>query len=465
VVTRAALLAIAYASILIAIVAVRPHATPGPFLRDVEAYWSAGSTWNASRDAYGRGIWQAERAVPGVNASRDEVLPFAGPPPVLLIWSLLARLPYPAAARLWSAVLIGAVALLAGLALRAARIRLAPLPFAIAIALAVAFGPLTSDLALGQIALLACAAALAAATLAESRTAVASAAACVAMTQPNAAFGLVSQIGRNRTTVALAAGIVAAYALGAFAAGPAWPLEYARALAAHASAERFIAIQFDPAAIAFGAGAPAPVATAFGIAAILAALAALVALVLRVPDRLARFAACSALTPFVAGFFHEHDLVVAYPAAIWCATRTRGATRTAGLAGTLLVAVDWLGFAQRPSGIAQSAFLALAACAAFAAFSDDRHRPAMSVLSVFAVLFALAAWLGATHPAPVWPDALGAFHAPAAAPIAQVWAAEQRASGLAVAEPAWALLRALPLIGCALLAAAIYRRSACHRTA
>ena len=461
--TRAALLALAYASILIAIFVVRPHSTPGPFLRDFEAYWSAGSTWNAGRDAYGRAIWQAERTVPGVDPSRDEVLPFAGPPASLLWWSLVARLPYAIAAGVWCAVLIGAVALLVVLALSAARIRLAPMPFTIAIALAVAFGPLTSDLALGQIALLASAAALGATVLADRTITGAAAAACLALVQPNAAFGLVSQIGRNRATAALVAGIGAAYALGALAAGPAWPLEYARTLAAHAAAERFIAIQFGPAAIAFGAGATAPAATAFGIVAMLAALAALAATMLRIPDPFARFGACSALAPFVAGFFHEHDLVVAYPAALWCAARTRGATRIAGLAGTLLVAVDWLGFAQRPSGIVQSALLALAAFAAFSAFGEE--RPATTALCLFAALFALAALLGATHALPVWPDALGAFHAPATLPIADVWAAEQRASGLAAAQPAWAILRALPLIGCALLAAAIYRRSASRRTA
>ena len=82
-----------------------------------------------------------------------------------------------------------------------------------------------------------------------------------------------------------------------------------------------------------------------------------------------------------------------------------------------------------------------------------------------ALLFAAAAWAGAHAPMPVWPDALGNYHAPAGATIAAIWSAEQRAAGLHAAVPVWALLRALSLLGCALLAAAIYRHSSYRRTA
>ncbi len=86
-VMRRWLLALACASIAVAILAARPRPTPGPFLRDFEAYWAAGSAWNAHGDPYGRAIWTAERAVAGVDARHDEVLPFVGPPATLLAWT------------------------------------------------------------------------------------------------------------------------------------------------------------------------------------------------------------------------------------------------------------------------------------------------------------------------------------------------------------------------------------------
>jgi len=177
---------------------------------------------------------------------------------------------------------------------------------------------------------------------------------------------------------------------------------------------------------------------------------------LRLRDPFARFAAAGALAPLAAGFFHEHDLIVAFPAAAWCAFRARGTARVLAVAGTLLVAIDWLGLAQRPTGIAQSALLALAALCAFAALGSERDlRRTFEAGAAVVPLFALAAWLAAGHPAPVWPDTLGAFHAPAAESVAAVWRDEQRTAGLLAAQPAWAFLRLLSILGCPLLAAAM----------
>ncbi|MBV8530730.1 MAG: hypothetical protein JO104_05385, partial [Candidatus Eremiobacteraeota bacterium] len=201
------------------------------------------------------------------------------------------------------------------------------------------------------------------------------------------------------------------------------------------------------------------VATALAILAIGAGIA----LAAAVRGRFARFAAFSTLAPFVASFFHEHDLVVAYAGAAWCAIRTRGTTRIVALAGALLVAVDWLGLAQRPTGIAQSALLAVAAMAAFAALGERTERWTFAVMAAFAAVFVAAAISAVHHPAPIWPDAMQAFHAPDE-PIARVWSDEQRASGLLATVPAWALLRSLSLLGCALLAYAIYRHSSRCRT-
>jgi len=465
-VSRRWCVAFAWACIAIALLAARPRATPGPFLRDFEAYWAAGSAFNSHADPYGRAVWGAERIVPGVVAQHDELLPFVGPPATLFLWALFARVPYAVGAALWSAVLAAFLLLLVAVAVRGAGRPISPTPFLAALALVIAFGPVTSDLALGQFALPAFTGA-ALVVLLEARTLPAKAAAAyVAFAQPNAALGLISQLGRNRTTVAIAIGALAAYFTGAIADGLAWPLTYARMLAAHAAAERFSAIQLTPGSIAFGFGAsPAAAQTIALLIATIAVIAA-IALALRAGDGFARFAAFSALTPFVAGFFHEHDLVVAYPAALWCALRTRGSSRVLGLFGTLLAGVDWLGLAQRPTGIAQSALLAVAAFTAFAALGETiETRGALPALAGFAALFAAAAVLAAGHPAPIWPDALRAFRASTNLPTAAIWSQELRASGLLAVQPVWALLRSLSLAGCALLACAIYRRSSYCRTA
>ncbi len=463
---RAWLLVIAWIAIAVAVVAARPHPTPGPFLRDFEAYWSAGVAANAHADPYGTAIWKAERTVPGVDPARNETLPFVSPPQTLILWRIIAQLPYAAAAPLWSAILICSLLALAATAVLGATARPSPSASIAAIALAIGFGPITSDVALGQLALPAFLAASLVPLLAD-RSVVATVPACaVAFAQPNAALGLVSQLGRNRATLAILAAAFVTFALGAAETGWNWPASYSRILSLHGAAERFTTIQLSPLAIAHGFGATDAAAATAGFAFAALAIAAAVALAFAVRDNFARFAGFSALVPFVAGFVHEHDLLVAYAAAVWCALRTRGATRAFALAGTLLVAIDWLGLAQRPSGIAQSALLALAALAAFAALGEaDDLRNSLLVAIVAGALFVAAAFLASQHPAPVWPDALGAFHAPPGTPIAPLWAAEQRASGLLAAAPAWAFLRSLSLAGCALLAYAIYRHPSRCRTA
>jgi hypothetical protein len=460
------LLAPAYVALALAIFACRPAATSGPLTRDFEAYWSAGAAWNAHADPYGRRIWEAERTIPGVDARRDELLPFIGPPATLPLWGRLAAIPYGPAATLWLAVLVAALLALVLAVIRGADMRISALAFFAASALGIAFGPITSDLALGQLALPAFLGATLLVVSAESSLPAAVTAALLAFAQPNVALGLCSGLGRNRTTLAIAGGALIAYAVGALAAGWGWPLEYAAAAAAHGAAERFVAIQFTPAAIAYGFGATPRAAGLATLGLLALAVAAALALSRRVRDRFARFAGWSALVPFAAPFFHEHDFVVAYGAALWCALRARGSQRALALAGTLLVSIDWLGLAQRPTGLLQSGLLAATAGCAFAALGEPRDaRGAVLVSLGVAALFAGACALALAHPAPVWPASLGAFHAQAGAGAAAVWLAEQRASGLLALVPAWAALRTLPLVGCALLAGAIYQRPSSDRTA
>jgi hypothetical protein len=464
-VTRGRLVALAFVLIAIAVVAVRPAPTPGPMTRDFEAYWSGGASWNAHADPYARAIWNAERTVPGVDANRDELLPFIDPPATLLAWSLFARLPYRTAATLWLGILLATLLALVVGALRGSGARSGAGTMLAALALAIAFGPITSDLALGQLALPAFAAATLLVVLAERSMPAAALAATLAFFQPNVSAGLFSQLGRNRTAIAILLGALLSYALGAVASGWAWPVGYARAVLSHGAAERFAAIQITPAAIAYGFGAAPPFAQAAAIAAAVLAILAAAALALAAHDRFARFAAWSALIPFVAAFVHEHDLLVAYPAAIWCALHTRATARAIALAGTLLIAVDWLGLAQRPSGIFQSALLAASAGLVFVALGESKARETFRATLPVAVVFSAAAWLATAHPAPVWPDALNAFHAPAGAAAATIWLDEQRATGLLQPVAAWAALRTLSLLGCALLAYAIYRHSGSRRTA
>jgi hypothetical protein len=338
-----------------------------------------------------------------------------------------------------------------------------------AIAIAIGFGPITSDLALGQLALPAFVGAVLVAVTAQRSLPVATASACIAFAQPNLALGLISRLGRARVALALLLAAAITYALGSFYAGPAWIVAYPRILRAHAIAEQFSAIQITAMSIAYGFGASPLAAQLVQAGVALLAIVAAVQLARRV-DGFARFAGFSALLPFVSGFFHEHDLIVAYPAAVWCALRTQTTSRALALAGTLLVCVDWLGLAQRPTGVVQSALLATAALAAFAALGEGTQlREARAVAPAFAAVFAVAAWLATQNPAPVWPDPLGMFHAPLGASLAAVWSAEQNASGLFAQAPAWALLRSLSLLGCALLAYAIatskYQHPSCCRKA
>ncbi|MGB8150395.1 MAG: glycosyltransferase 87 family protein, partial [Candidatus Cybelea sp.] len=186
---RAWPLALAYVAIAIALLAARPVPTPGPPLRDFEAYWSAGSAWNAHVDPYSKEIWQAERSVPGVDAGRDELLPFINPPPALLLWSLLARLPYRAAATLWVIILAGALLALITTVLRASGAPRGAFVLAAALALAIAFGPITSDLALGQLALPAFLGATLLVALADRSIPIAAATATLAFAAPNVALG------------------------------------------------------------------------------------------------------------------------------------------------------------------------------------------------------------------------------------------------------------------------------------
>jgi hypothetical protein len=462
---KSGLLALSFVLIALALTAARPATTWGPLLRDFEAYWSAGQTYNAHDDPYGRAIWKAERTVPEVNPNHEEVLPFVSPPATLFLWSALARSPYKTVSVIWWIALASALGALIAISLRGAGARVGAFSFLAGLALAIGFGPVTGDLALGQVAMIAFLGATIVACP-QGHLALKILASFAAFFQPNLSIGLIAQFGRNRTTLAIVAGAILSYLAGAWTAGWNWPISYVQLIRAHQIGERFSAIQLTPAAIAYGFHLSREMTRLAATIAAAGAIVAGFALWRALADRFARFAAFSTLAPFVSTFFHQHDLVSAYPAAIWCALRTRGGIRVVALLGTALVAVDWLGLAQRPTAIVQSALLAVAAIGAFAALGP---RPEVRLLlfaaAAMTVLFGGATSIALARVVPVWPYHLGAFAPPASWPIATVWQQEQQRNGLQAAVPAWSALRTLSLLGCALLAWAIYRHSSYCRTA
>ncbi|MGZ3561950.1 MAG: glycosyltransferase family 87 protein [Vulcanimicrobiaceae bacterium] len=458
---RSALLVLAALCVATALLFVRPHATPGPVMRDFESYYAAGATWLRGADPYSAAIWQAERSVPGVDASRYELLPFVGPPAFLPLWSLVARLPFAAAAALWGIVLAAALALVIVTALRLADTRVTVVALLATLVVAVGFGPITSDIALGQVALPAFASALLACSVLGRRPIAAALASFFAAAQPNVSLVLLSQAGRRRAVFAFAIAAAAFAAASLYACGPHALTGYVALLAAHGGAERFSAIQVTPGAIAYGFGAPASLAQFVGVAAAVIAVVLWIVYSLRVRDDGARLAFTCAILPFAVPFFHEHDLSIAFVPAVYAVMRSDRRLVPVALCGALLVAIDWLGIAQRPDGVTQSFLLAAGAFAAYAALRDDLPWRSFALPAVPLGIALLAGFAASMHPAPIWPDAMHVFRPIAGESVSNTWAAEQRASGLLDPNAFWALLRCGSLAGCALLAFVSLR---CSRT-
>ena len=154
----------------------------------------------------------------------------------LAVWSLFARLPYNAAAGLWSAILLTSLLGLVATVLCATTATIGPVRIFAAFAIAIGFGPITSDLALGQLALPAFVGAALVAVTAQRSLPVATASACIAFAQPNLALGLISRLGRPRVVLALLLAAAIIYALGSLYGGPVWIVAYTRILRTHGMA-------------------------------------------------------------------------------------------------------------------------------------------------------------------------------------------------------------------------------------
>lgn len=449
---RAALLVIALIAAAAAILFTRSDKTPGPPMRDFEAYYAGGTVWNAGDDPYSQAIWQVERTLPGVGIARYEALPFVAPPAVLPAFSLMAKLPFGAANALWRGLLIAAIGGLALLTLRLARIPVTAASLALMALAAIGFGPLTSALALGQLAL--------PAALFTALALLFPASALFAWIQPNLGIALISQAFTRRGMWLFAASAALFAMICALVVTLPGLAHYLDVVHRHSLAERFSAIQLTPAAIASGFGAPSETATAIGLAvAVLVAGCWLLAMRGSM-DAVARFCMTCVLLPFVMPFFHEHDLALVFVPAALYAIRCESRVWPLAACGTLAAGTNWLDLAQRPDAAPQTLLLITAlGCALLALRERIDMRMLLAPGSVL-VLIALAAVLARAHPAPVWPDAIRALPPEMASmDVASAWNVQQRASGLLEQEPVWALLRGCSLFGCALIATAIARSS------
>ena len=399
--------------------------------------------------------------MPGVVATRDELLPFVGPPFGLPLWGALARLQYPRAALLWSFLIALSFGLLTAGAVRLIAPSAGGVRYLAALALGAGFGPLTSGMALGQVAVCACAATIAAQFALQRRNAlVAAGAASIAALQPNLGIALAARLPERRALIAFALAAAVAAGCSASALGSLEGLaRYLSIVREHAAAEAGIAIQTTFAAVAVAFGSDPGLAGAIALAAAVATLVALCTLfATRRYGSLERFALAGAALPLALPFAHEHDFTIALFPALACALRCSGTTWIVAAFASIGVAVDWLGLAQRPGGATQSWCLAGVAALALAALGPAELGARRFWPLALLPLVVLAGAIAAAHPAPVWPDALPPnFQAPHELSNAQVWRSEQLEAGLGKRDAVWGALRLCSLLGCAALWAAAAR--------
>jgi hypothetical protein len=460
---RFSALALGIATILSALLFVHPRpGADGPPYRDFESYYGGGATWRYGGDPYSREVWRTEKTIPKVIATHDELLPFVGPPLGLPLWALISKLPWDLATKVWGTILDVALAILiaAGLlagGVRPAKTRAFALRALAAVLFGLCFGPLMSGVALGQVAVVACAAVALVPHVLRGRRTIAKTlvASLVAALQPNIAIVLGARITSVRSAVAiLGAGAIAiggsALALGHYGG----IAHYTQLLAEHSAAERAIAIQTTIDAVARGLGAApaAAAAIALGVALLTIVVVAVQCFSRRyAPDD--RLLLASAALPLVWPFAHEHDFSIVFVTAVALALRARGTLWYVAVIGALVVGADWLGLAQRPSAISFEALRTAAAAFALVALAPGERLPARAFLVVAAGAFEFGVGvIAAAHPLHVWPDYLPAnFHVPFAFDAAQTWGAEQIATGVARYTPLNALLRGFSLLGCAIV--------------
>jgi len=426
-------------------------------MRDFEAFYAAGVTANAGADPYGRAIWQAERAIPGVDTTHDETLPFVGPPAALPLWRALALLPFATAGRIWGGMLACAmlVFVFGTLALVGA-----PEEATIVLGGAIfagAFGALISDVALGQLALFSAAGIIATLLLLRSRAWLsASITTAVAAFQPNLCIVLIPRAADVRALAAFALGALIFLVMMLGTGGLGGIERYLHLLTIHGAAEKRTVIQITAGGIALGFGAGHAVVTFVRYASALIALVLGVIAIRRIAEPVARVGIAVCVLPFVVPFFHEHDFVLLLLPALYCAIHARGATLAFSALASTLCGVDWLGLGQRPNAEIQSVVLSIACALGFALLARMRSLAFTGLIVPLAVI--AVSLVARTHPVPIWPDALPAgWHGPTGVGVSALWELEQRAAGLETQDPVWAFLRLISLVSDALLGFAFYR--------
>ncbi len=392
-----------------------------------------------------------ERTIPGVDATRDEFLPFVSPPWVLPFFGALSLLAYPVAAFLWRALLsIAAVVFVAG-ALRLSG-QASRGDIVSAALFAAAFAPLENAFALGQIAQLASAAAIGA--LLSRRPLLAGAAAFFTTWQPQNAVPLLALL-RSRggpASLALCAGAIALVAVAS--ASGALATRYPAVLSAHAAAEACTAFQVSFSALACSLNAPALFGT---LILAIGASASLVIALRRGGNGPQTFVVLCALTPLWLPFAHEHTLTIAFVPALVCLRKTTGRLWYAAALGALLVATDWIGLWARSGVAAETALLAITATLAIIALaprSPRRTDLALFVIPLMTLL--LGAHVAADHTRS-WPESLPPNFHTVTSSAGAAWREELIAAGLTQADPFLALPRLLSIGGCALLVITSFR--------
>lgn len=407
-------------------------------MRDFEAYYAAGAAANAHVNPYGTQLWSFEQRI-DPHANGFALLPFVSPPVVLPLFRALALMPVAIATSLWRTLLVACIAALVMTTLRFCKVRIAMQTILAGACIAIGFGPLTSALALGQLALVAYAAA--AISLAAAFAAI------FVWLQPNIALCVLAQ-ARWKPALWCFLGLV----LTVFSSNQA----YAQAIRQHTDAERLSAIQITPLSILHGLGASPHVASVLAIVIAIAAAAAIGVALLHAQRPLQTFWIGSLLLPFFVPFLHEHNLIVAFMPAMAALLLTPQRAWPYAAIAVCLCAIDWLGLAQRPDGAIQTALLTFALL--FGAASVRNDIPLRTIGATTAIVLCgigLAGMLAAANPMPVWPDGMQALAITHFSSAAQAWKAEQAATGLFAVNPAWSALRALSLLGCAALAAIV----------
>ncbi|HEV2261046.1 MAG TPA: hypothetical protein VGR69_01995, partial [Candidatus Rubrimentiphilum sp.] len=399
-------------------------------------------------------IWAHERNIPGVAAQHDEVLPFVGPPATLPLWAGFAFLPFIVAAYLWRTALFAILAALLWFVAPVAGLRRTPMTLVGLAVAALGFGPVTSALALGQLALPAAAAAFA--VVIASRLWMKSLATIVVCLQSNLAISLLPQLRKKRTAVPILCGAAVFIVLCLLTVGFHGIMHYFDVLRAHNVAERFDAIQITPDAILYGLGANGFFSGAIAVLIGVTAVAIWIRNIGRLRDPVAAFSLTCFLMPFVTAFFHEHDLAIVFAPAIVLVLRAPRPLLAVTLAGAMLCATDWLGLAQRPDGLVQTFLLVASFATALLALRREADESAILAAGLVLCGVVVAGVLAHINPLPIWPDGMHALpDTVASQKIAAVWHAEQSATGLFARNPFWALLRCASLAGSALLAYAV----------